>query len=146
MYATSNSARAPAARSLAAVWTELPRTYFTVAPVAFSNVVAWHFFELSTKVPPNVATTSSSPDAGSASPAMSRQISRVICGTIMIGGSSRGAWCWDYNRWAAATSSPVHGFSARMIERDMADRQALLAAAEPQGVHQPEGRQRDGGQ
>ena len=64
MYATSNSARAPAARSLAMVWTELPSTYFTVAPVAFSKAVAWHFFELSTKVPPKVATTSSSAEAG----------------------------------------------------------------------------------
>ena len=68
MYATSNSDRAPAARSLAAVWTELPSTYFTVAPVAFSKAVAWHFFELSTKVPPKVATTSSSADAGSDQP------------------------------------------------------------------------------
>ena len=47
------------------VCTELPSTYFTLAPVAFSKAVAWHFFELSTKVPPKVATTSSSADAGS---------------------------------------------------------------------------------
>ena len=76
MYATSNSARAPAARILAAVWTELPSTYFTVAPVAFSKAAAWHFFELSTKVPPNVATTSSSADAGSARVAVRRHVNK----------------------------------------------------------------------
>src|SRR5262245_48677623 len=106
MYVTSSSARVPAARSFAAVWTELPSTYFTVAPVAFSNAVAWHFFELSTKVPPNVATTSSSPDAGSASPAMKRQISSMMLDTIMVGDSSRGAWWRDYIRCLAAPLLP----------------------------------------
>src|SRR6266851_4774224 len=67
------------------VWTELPSTYFTVDPVAFSKAAAWHFFELSTKVPPNVATTSSSPDAGRISAAVSRHISTVSRDTIMVG-------------------------------------------------------------
>src|SRR5215470_9014731 len=94
MYATSNSARAPAARSLAAVCTELPSTYFTVAPVAFSNAAAWHFLEFSTKVPPKVATTSSSAETGPARPAASRhietsgQIDRTARRAVISGGSS----------------------------------------------------------
>ena len=86
MYATSNSARAPAARSLAAVCTELPSTYFTVDPVAFSKAAAWHFFELSTKVPPKVATTSSSAKAGHARPTESRHISTVARSMVMVTG------------------------------------------------------------
>src|SRR5262249_32415141 len=88
MYATSNSARAPAARILAAVCTELPSTYFTVAPVAFSNAVAWHFLELSTKVPPNVATTKSSADAGSAQAAVSSQVNEIRRSMVMVADSS----------------------------------------------------------
>src|SRR6185369_16334012 len=95
MYATSNSARPPAARSLAAVWTELPSTYFTVAPVAFSKAAAWHFFEFSTKVPPKVATTRSSALAGRAGPAVSRHSSEMLemnRHMVMSGGSSPGVW------------------------------------------------------
>src|SRR5262249_44894167 len=94
MYATSNSARAPAARSLAAVCTELPSTYFTVAPVAFSNGAAWHFLEFSTKVPPKVATTSSSAETDPPRPAASthvetsRRIDWTTPRTVMGGGSS----------------------------------------------------------
>src|SRR5215510_2256400 len=84
MYATSISARAPAARSLAAVWTELPSTYFTVAPVAFSNAVAWHFLELSTNVPPKAATTRSSARAGRARTAMNAAASRGARRIIMM--------------------------------------------------------------
>src|SRR5262245_36898915 len=108
MYATSNSARPPAARSLAMVWTELPSTYLTVDPVAFSNAVAWHFRELSTKVPPKVATTSSSANTGAASAAVRRQmrqINRASDERLMVGGSSRGA-CWrDYSRAASNKST-----------------------------------------
>src|SRR5260370_35025844 len=75
------------------VWTELPSTYFTVDPVAFSKAAAWHFFELSTKVPPNVATTSSSPDAGRISAAVSRHISTVRRHTIMVGAPPAGGGC-----------------------------------------------------
>src|SRR5688572_29547728 len=67
------------------VGTELPSTYFTVEPVAFSNAVAWHFFELSTKVPPKVATISSSAWAGKAGAKVSRHSSRVSRETIMVG-------------------------------------------------------------
>src|SRR5437773_9840859 len=98
MYATSSSERAPAARSLAAVWTELPSTYFTLAPVAFSKAAAWHFFELSTKVPPKVATTSSSAAAGATDASVSRVASNVTRWMVMQDDASSTGWCRDYSR------------------------------------------------
>src|SRR5262249_47897079 len=117
MYATSNSARAPAARILAAVWTELPSTYFTEDPVAFSNAAAWHFFEFSTKVPPKVATTSSSADAGRARLAASRHVSEILPNVVMIRGSSPSAWWRDYSPAAQSKSTTVTGFRRRVGQR-----------------------------
>src|SRR5262245_38582513 len=114
MYATSNSARAPAARILAAVCTELPRTYFTVAPVAFSNAVAWHFFELSTKVPPNVATTNSSADAGNAKAAVSRHINEIRRSMVMVADSSgERVWWRDYSSAAPSSQPGVRALSGQ---------------------------------
>src|SRR6185503_11196287 len=106
MYATSSSARPPAARSFAMVCTELPSTYFTVDPVAFSKAAAWHFFELSTKVPPKVPTTSSSAETGSARPTKSRHVSTIDRRVVMVAGPL-GVRGWrDYSR-AAPGSQPL---------------------------------------
>src|SRR5262245_31336992 len=132
MEATSISARAPAARILATVCTELPSTYFTVAPVAFSKAAAWHFFELSTNVPPNVATTSSSADAVGTRQALSATPAAISTSMAAI-------------RATRVTAEHTDGISRNTIMNDVPPASGGAIIRQPPGAVNRRSRARDAG-
>jgi len=101
--------------------------------------VAWHFFELSTKVPPNVATHQLLGGRGQHEPAVTRHINTIRAETIMVGDSSRAPWWRDYHERAGqvnrrsldAIAPPRRSMARRPRGRCRADRRRSRRGSSP---------------